>query len=254
MAKIVNVQEVSIESIIPYENNAKIHGEEQIEKLKDSILEFGFLTPCLIDENKNLIAGHGRVMAAKELGFDTVPCVYIEGLTEEQRRAYILADNRLSELGEWDMELVNVELSELDRLGFDVSLTGFDFNVDLESDTFDDNIYTGVVDIPQYEPSEEDVTLSECYDMTKYSELVEEIEHSDIPDADKDFLKMAATRHIVFSYKRIADYYAKASENVQKLMEHSALVIIDVDDAIKWGYARLSSYLDEIEERERGEE
>ena len=126
MAKIADVQEVSLEKLRPYERNAKKHGANQIEKLKASILEFGFLTPCLIDNEYNLIAGHGRVMAAKELGFATVPCVFIEGLTEEQRRAYILADNRLGELGEWDMDLVLDELTELDDLGFDIELTGFE--------------------------------------------------------------------------------------------------------------------------------
>ena len=116
MAKIADVQEVSLEKLRPYERNAKKHGAGQIEKLKASILEFGFLTPCLIDNNYNIIAGHGRVMAAKELGISSVPCVFIEGLSDEQRRAYILADNRLGELGEWDMELVFDELKELDKI------------------------------------------------------------------------------------------------------------------------------------------
>ena len=126
MGKIAKVQEVTLSQLRPYERNAKKHGPEQIEKLKASIKEFGFLTPCLIDSDFNLIAGHGRVMAAKELGMETVPCVFVEGLTEEQRRAYILADNRLGELGEWDMELVYSELEELEDLDFDIELTGFD--------------------------------------------------------------------------------------------------------------------------------
>ena len=143
MAKIADVQEVSLELLRPYERNAKKHGSEQIEKLKASIMEFGFLTPCLIDNNYNIIAGHGRVMAAKELGIETVPCVFIEGLTEEQRRAYILADNRLGELGEWDMELVLDELTELDDLGFDIELTGFEMPeydeiIEDEESDFDD--------------------------------------------------------------------------------------------------------------------
>ena len=126
MGKIAKVQEVTLSKLKPYENNAKIHGAGQIEKLKASIEEFGFLTPCLIDEEYNLIAGHGRVMAAKELGMESVPCVFVEGLTEAQRRAYILADNRLGELGEWDMELVMSELEELKDMNFDIELTGFE--------------------------------------------------------------------------------------------------------------------------------
>ena len=125
MGKIAKVQEVAIEKIKPYENNAKIHGAEQVEKLKASIEEFGFLTPCLIDKNYNLIAGHGRVMAAKEIGMEKVPCVFIEGLTEAQRKAYTLADNRLGELGTWDMDVVVGELEALRDADFDIELTGF---------------------------------------------------------------------------------------------------------------------------------
>lgn len=135
MAKITDTQEVNIDLLKPYEKNAKKHGRDQLEKLKKSIKEFGFLTPCLIDAEYNIIAGHGRVMAAKELEMKTVPCVFIEGLTDEQRRAYILADNRLGELGEWDMELVSEELKDLKTGGFDIDLTGFN----IDSILFDDD-------------------------------------------------------------------------------------------------------------------
>lgn len=135
MAKIAEVQEVSLRLLRPYENNAKIHGKDQIEKLKKSIGEFGFLNPCLIDRDFNVIAGHGRIMAAEELGFETVPCVFVEGLTEAQRKAYILADNRLAELATWDMEIVSEELAELSDMNFDISLTGFDLKTDYEEPT-----------------------------------------------------------------------------------------------------------------------
>ena len=128
MAKIGKVQEVAIAELKPYANNAKIHGEDQLEKLRASIREFGFISPCLIDGEKNIIAGHGRVMAAEQLGMKKVPCVYVEGLTEEQRRAYILADNRLTELGGWDKDLVSLELEELRDTGYDITLTGFDID------------------------------------------------------------------------------------------------------------------------------
>ena len=124
MAKINKVQEVSISLLRPYENNAKIHGKDQIEKLKSSIQEFGFLTPCLIDQDYNLIAGHGRVIAADELGLKEVPCVFIEGLTEEQRKAYILIDNRLAELAGWDYGLLDQELDGIEEI--DMSQYGFD--------------------------------------------------------------------------------------------------------------------------------
>lgn len=125
MAKIDKVQEVRLDSLKPYEKNAKVHGQEQVNKIADSIREFGFLSPLLIDKDCNIIAGHGRVMAAKQLGMETVPAVFIEGLTETQRRAYILADNKLTELGGWDAVLVSSELDDLKASGFDIDLTGF---------------------------------------------------------------------------------------------------------------------------------
>ena len=130
MGKIAKVQEVSLQKLKPYENNAKIHGAEQIRKLKASIEEFGFLTPCLIDKEFNIIAGHGRVMAAQEIGMEKVPCVFIEGLSEAQRKAYTLADNRLGELGEWDMNIVISELEDLRDMDFDIELTGFELPED----------------------------------------------------------------------------------------------------------------------------
>lgn len=126
MGKAVELREVEIAALKPYERNAKQHSKEQVEKIGRSIRELGFLSPCLIDQELNVIAGHGRIMAAKEIGLTAVPCVFVEGLTEEQRRAYILADNRLTELGEWDMERVQQELADLADADFDISLTGFD--------------------------------------------------------------------------------------------------------------------------------
>lgn len=137
MAKIAEVQEVAVGLLKPYANNAKIHGDEQVEKICRSIREFGFISPCLIDREYNVIAGHGRIMAAKRLGMEQVPCLFVEGLTDEQRKAYILADNRLTELGEWDMDLVQAELVELDLADFDVSITGFELETD---QTDQDNI------------------------------------------------------------------------------------------------------------------
>lgn len=99
MAKIAKLQEVALSKLKPYERNAKTHSPEQVDRLARSIKEFGFLSPCLIDKAGNIIAGHGRVMAAQKIGLDKVPCVFVENLTEEQRRAYILADNRLTEMG-----------------------------------------------------------------------------------------------------------------------------------------------------------
>ena len=116
---------IRIDELVPYANNAKIHGPEQIEQLRRSLREFGFVSPVLIDEDKNLIAGHGRVEAARAEGMTEVPYVTVSELSEAQRRAYIIADNRLSETGEWDAARLKFEMEELNSLSFDTSLTGF---------------------------------------------------------------------------------------------------------------------------------
>ena len=133
MGKIAEVQEVTLTKLVPYVNNAKIHSEKQVTMIASSIREFGFLSPVLIDRDFNIIAGHGRVMAAKKLDMESVPCVFVEGLTEAQRKAYILADNRLGELADWDMDLVNMELEALNDMDFDVSLTGFEMPEEKET-------------------------------------------------------------------------------------------------------------------------
>ena len=125
MAKIEKIENIAIADLVAYENNSKKHPEKQLRLLEKSIEEFGFISPVLIDNQNNIIAGHGRTQAAAALGILTVPCVRIEGLTEEQRRAYIIADNRLTEIGGWDKEMLAAELSTLDTLCFDVDVTGF---------------------------------------------------------------------------------------------------------------------------------
>ena len=132
MAKIDKIQEVAVSKLVPYERNAKQHPAEQVELIARSIKEYGFLNPCLIDKDYKIIAGHGRVEAAKILGMETVPCVFVEGLTDAQYRAYVLADNRLTEMGEWDMSLVEEELRTLLSDGFDADILDMtDFGIDI---------------------------------------------------------------------------------------------------------------------------
>lgn len=152
MAKTTEMVEVALSKLKPYERNAKKHPQEQIEKIKNSIQEFGFISPCLIDKKNNIIAGHGRVEAAKLLGMDAVPCVYIEGLTEEQRRAYILADNKLTELGGWDITTVSDELQSLADTGFNINLTGFDIDDIIIDEIEDIAIETDSEEIDAAEP------------------------------------------------------------------------------------------------------
>lgn len=117
---------IDIDELIPYANNARTHSKDQINKLRSSLREFGFINPILIDKDYNILAGHGRVMAAREEGIKEVPCVLVEHLTEAQKKAYILADNRLAMDAGWDDELLALELENLKELDFDIDFTGFD--------------------------------------------------------------------------------------------------------------------------------
>ena len=127
-------ENVPIELLKPYKNNARTHSEKQVEKIANSIQEFGFINPVLIDSDYGIIAGHGRIMGAKKLGMAEVPCLFVEDLTEEQKRAYILADNKLALDAGWDYELLKVELEELNDLDFDITLTGFDMDIIFDDD------------------------------------------------------------------------------------------------------------------------
>ena len=124
----------SPDDLTPYVNNAKKHSAEQVTKVAASIKEFGFTNPVLIDKNNGIIAGHCRVLAAKKLKLEQVPCICLDHLNDTQRKAYIPTDNRLGEIGtEWDMDLVNIELKSLQLADFDISLIGFDFDIDINN-------------------------------------------------------------------------------------------------------------------------
>ncbi|EOK0762007.1 phage tail protein [Escherichia coli] len=175
--------------------------------------QFGWTNPVLIDEKGEIIAGHGRVMAAEMLKMDSVPVIVLSGLTDEQKKAYRLADNRLPMNAGWDEDLLRMELSDLINADFDVSLTGF---IPTEIDELltdvlpgtgnEEEPYTTKIDTPVYEPSGGKPDISELYDDTKTQELISRIRSASLePDIEK-FLLCAAERHTVFNFSRIADY------------------------------------------------
>jgi ParB-like chromosome segregation protein Spo0J len=123
----MKIEHLKTSDLIPYARNAKKHDASQVAKLAGSIREFGFNNPVLIDKDNGIIAGHGRVLAAQSLALESVPCIRLGHLTDTQRRAYILADNRLAEIGGgWDEEMLKLELADLAALDVDVAEIGFD--------------------------------------------------------------------------------------------------------------------------------
>lgn len=137
----LKVDYISIEELIPYINNSRTHSDEQVAQIASSIKEFGFTNPVLIDVDGGIIAGHGRVLAARRLKLDQVPVIVLAGLSEAQKKAYIIADNKLALNAGWDEELLAIEIEELKRLDYEVELIGFNDNelIDLLPDLFNDN-------------------------------------------------------------------------------------------------------------------
>lgn len=154
-----------VNDLIPYINNSRTHSEEQVNQIVASINEFGFTNPLLIDEKDNIIAGHGRLMASKKLGMEEVPCIVLSGLTEAQKKAYIIADNKMALNAGWDEELLKIELENLKELDFDLELTGF--NVDELDDIFQVEEEQDIVedDFDIEPPEESKAKLGDIYQL-----------------------------------------------------------------------------------------
>lgn len=204
MANITRIENVAISDLVAYENNSKKHPEKQLRLLEKSIEEFGFISPVLIDADNNIIAGHGRTQAAQALGILTVPCVRVEGLTEEQRRAYIIADNRLTEIGGWDKELVAAELATLDALNFDIDVTGFNI--------------TDIQDIqlkPVLPYGAERKRTVEAYNLDKMNRV----------DIDEEYWQMPMIKNDNFIPKKLIGFnYAKQAK--KKMLVFTFLLMI----------------------------
>lgn len=242
--------------LTPYKNNTRKHTPEDIEGIKESIRQVGFSDPIGIwGENNLIVEGHGRQIAAIEMGLDRVPCIRLDHMTEQQRKNYAIRHNRSAEMSSWDFKKLEEELADLKMQGVNMDDLKFEFDFDFENDNEEKkNIYTPVVNIPQYIPSGEKPPIDELVETSKVNELINNIENTDISNDVKEFLKIAAYRHAVIDFDKVADYYAESSPEVQRLMEESALVIIDVDNAIANGYAQLQSTLDNLMEDTPDEE
>jgi ParB-like chromosome segregation protein Spo0J len=246
----MQIENRDIEQLIPYINNARTHSKEQVAQIAASIREFGWTTPILVDSENGIIAGHGRLMAARKLGMTEVPVIEISHLDEAQKKALIIADNKIAMNAGWDDEILALEIKALQDMAYSLDILGFDSDEIKEYIADDDeldeeNPYTQKTDSPLYEPSDQKPELDALYDRKKYAALVDEIELSGLPESEKLFLILAAARHVVFNYQLIADYYAHSSPECQALMENSALVIVDYDKAIELGFVKLNQALKE---------
>lgn len=272
----MNINMKKINSITPYNNNPR-NNSSAVDIVASSIKEFGFKNPIVVDKNGVIINGHTRYLAAKSLGLEEVPVLIADDLTDEQVKAFRIMDNKSSEFAEWDYEKLVAELEDIKLANLDIELTGFNDieleelnktfedidipNFDFEPNTqlededkanIDNTKYTSKIDIPHYEVKGVKPLLNTLVKEDKAKELIDEIKVANITEEEKEFLIKAAYRHLAFNYQNVAEYYAHASNEVQELMEKSALVIIDYNDAIKNGYIQIkeaiNSMIEEVEE------
>ena len=274
------------ENLIPYVNNNKYHSDDQILRLAASIQAFGFDQPIIVDKNNVIIKGHARRTAALQLKMKEVPVIVADHLDEYETKAARIADNKTSS-NEYNLEAIKFDIGTLNLKDFNLALTGLQ-PIDIEamlSDISNDpvfeksiigefqnmqenkaneiiqpvaeniNTYSDKIQTPIYEPNGEKPVLNDLIDLNKYKSLCADIEKSTLNKEEKEFLKLAASRHIVFNYEKIANYYAHSEKPVQELFENSALVIIDFDKAVENGFVKLSkemndSYVNNEEDEE----
>jgi hypothetical protein len=242
------VERWSIDKLTPYARNSRTHSDEQISQLAASIKEWGWTMPVLVDEDGSIIAGHGRTLAAQRLKMTEVPVMVAKGWSDAKKRAYVIADNKLAMNAGWDEQMLALELGELSDLNFDLELTGFN-KKELQSllDIAEaERIYSDKITVPTYEPKNKKPPIEDLYDDTKAVDLIADIKESKLPQAEKDFLMAAASRHIVFNYSKVADFYSHSSKECQELMEKSALVIVDYKQAIENGFVHLTAQIDDL--------
>jgi len=224
----------------PFPFNGNNDDWNDFKKKLDRDPEFLEANKIAYDSSRDnlVIAGNKRVQGLRELGWKTIPAKYVidcKDWSEEKRQRYIFASNW--NIGEWDFSFIDESEAEEWNLSFDDI-------VDEDYPSNDGQVYTSKVEIPIYEPSEDKPTVSDLYDDSKFNQLIEEINKADISDEERLLLTLASYRQIVFNFKKIADYYAHTNNaTLQNLMEKNAMVIIDFDKAVEYGYVQIGETL-----------
>jgi hypothetical protein len=236
---------IPLEKLIAYAGNPR-KNDHAVEAVASAIKRFGFRVPVLAKSDGSLIDGHLRVKAAKHLGMKEVPVVLCDDLSEADIKALRISINRMAELADWDSELLSAELDGLAEQGIELEDVGFskDDLAELLKDAGEtlagEEAYTRKIEAPTYTPSDSKPAVAELFHSEKTERIIADIEKSKLTSDEKAFLIAAAHRHTVFDFGKIADFFAHSAPETQKLMQDSALVIIDFDKAIEQGYVRLS--------------
>lgn len=254
----MNIQVRHVKDLQEYPKNYNTHPDGQVAELGRSLTGPARQYKNIVVWNGFIIAGHGLVAAAKKSGVSEVAVNDVSHLSQEDAERLLVSDNVTATMALPDPDMLKDLLEGIpnfeDIPGLNKSWLD-EWNVDLDlpgSEHEEDEKYTKKITAPIYEPKNEKPDIKDLFDPNKADALIEEIQAADIPEEERRFLIAAARRHTVFNFERIADYYAHSSPEVQDLMEKSALVIIDFDKAIEYGFVRLSDELAAqfIEERE----
>ncbi len=239
----MKIKEYPIDQLISAEYNPRQLTQRQYQNLRDSIQRFGLVDPILINVNKDrkniIIGGHQRLKIAKVLGIENIPCVELDLTLEKEKELNIRLNQNI---GDWDFDLLanNFDFNELLNWGFN--------EIDLQIfDNEKEEVYSSKIKSPVYEIKNSKPQIEDVIDDTKTKELFKEIEESSVTQEEKEFLKNSAMRHYVFDYSKIADYYAHSDNEMQGLMEKSALVIIDYEKAIENGFVEMTQYMRDIQ-------
>lgn len=244
---------VDIASLQPWQDNPRIN-DAAVPEVAASIARFGWGSPILARrEDRMVIAGHTRLKAAISLGMSSALVRWMD-ISLQEAKALALADNKLSEIADWDDEKLSEVLKELaaeqvslDNLGFATDeMEALLSDLEVQPDT----TYTSKIKAPIYTPKGECPPITSLFDRTKTQSLIAEIDKASLPPDQAAFLRLAAERHTAFNFHDIAEWYCHASADVQRLMENSGLVIIDFNRAIENGFVKLTNRLGELADRE----
>ena len=257
MAKATNQVTKEIQTLAdltPDPRNARKHNPRNVGLVERALNEVGAARSIVIDESGVVLAGNATIEAAGRAGIEKVQVVDADGetiiavrrtgLTQAQKTRLALFDNRTAELADWDAEVI-AELLANERAMLDGLFENNELAKIIENLALNDGKYTNKIEAPIYKVTGEKPATKDLYDQERYQILLAEINNAVLPEEIKTFLTIAATRHIVFNFSLIAEFYAHADKPTQALMENSALVIIDFDRAIALGYVRLSSAIEE---------
>jgi len=253
----MNIEKCNVNDLVASKYNPRKNlkpSDPEYQKIKNSIEHFGYVDPIIINKDKTIISGHQRAKVLRDLEYNEIDVVIVD-LNKNDEKALNIALNKIE--GEWDIQLLDDLINDLKMQDYNIDFTGFDieelnnlFNFELDGQNNEQNKYTDKVDIPQYQITGEKPNIDDLVNISKAQELIDEIKNSNLKEAEKEFLYKSAYRHYIFDYSKIAEYYAHADKEMQELMEKSALVIIDFDDAIKNGYTRLASQIEEMRQED----